>query len=490
MSDDLERLRAEGNEALAKHEARTRKPARAAYLVDVPELEGDGVDVLGRVHSVAYTGTLSGDGPHLYEHRFEPDAAPLLGADSANGQLFFIGGNYTTSSRGIIDANARGYPDGFEGEQVNPRRQNPDEWKAAVLLPSQTWAEISAVLEVFLDQSENEVDRHGGRQAVLNQVEAYPDMPNYVWHADALSILLDAIAGGIMAGPSANPRPNSWSPRGFAKEIASKVPMRVAAQLRTNKRAPALAEIARIVANEDRKQGGMLTPTQVESIALRVAEQLAVVPNPPATVVHRAVDVIDGKTVAQLEIYTGVPHPQAPFSEKQYVVSVYHPDGEVYRYAAGSNYDDAMGWWSKVLAEAASHGMGFREVDPNEAPASNPRLLPMAPDNRKWNAAAAKKRVKKWATTGKTVDWDKYARAFMYRDPKKRDVGYGFKLPFADVIKGELYAVPRAIEAIHGVLDGARGGVDIPRPAKDKAKRLVVAYYRKMGKPFSGWGKR
>jgi len=146
-----------------------------------------------------------------------------------------------------------------------------------------------------------------------------------------------------------------------------------------------------------------------------------------------------------------------------------------------------------AYADARSRGATISEAEAYADGLSakrNPRLLPLANDNRKWNGAAARKRLKRWATDGKHVDWDKYAQGFMYRDPAHPDVGYGFKLPFADIVNGKLVAVPHAIEAIHAVLDGARGGVDIPRQDQNRARALVESYYRKMQKPFSGWGKR
>jgi hypothetical protein len=112
----------------------------------------------------------------------------------------------------------------------------------------------------------------------------------------------------------------------------------------------------------------------------------------------------------------------------------------------------------------------------------NPSTLPLAPAGRKWSAAAARKRIKKWATQGGRVNWDLYARAFLYRDPQKRDQVSGFKLPIADVIKGRLHAVPHGIEAAAASLEGARGGVDISAAAHARARQWLAAYYRKMGK--------
>ena len=92
-------MTSERDKAIQRHEARTLGRAANVYPVHTPDPQG-GLDVLGRVHAVTYTGTLQGDGPHLYEHKFDPDAAPLLGADS-RGQLFIFGGRYTTTDRAV-----------------------------------------------------------------------------------------------------------------------------------------------------------------------------------------------------------------------------------------------------------------------------------------------------------------------------------------------------------------------------------------------------
>jgi hypothetical protein len=78
----------------------------------------------------------------------------------------------------------------------------------------------------------------------------------------------------------------------------------------------------------------------------------------------------------------------------------------------------------------------------------------------------------------------KYAKAFFYKDPDKADQWGGYKLGFADVIDDELKAVPRGIFAVAGVLNGARGGADIPDEDVEKIKKRVETWYAKMAKEF------
>ena len=111
--------------------------------------------------------------------------------------------------------------------------------------------------------------------------------------------------------------------------------------------------------------------------------------------------------------------------------------------------------------------------------------LPLAPDSHPWDKSAAERRVR-GLTDSKIEPSKGYRKAFFWFDSAKSDEFTAYKLPFADVVGGKLQAVPRALYAVAGVLDGARGGVDIPEADKSKIKNQVEKYYKKMGKesPF------
>jgi HK97 family phage prohead protease len=107
--------------------------------------------------------------------------------------------------------------------------------------------------------------------------------------------------------------------------------------------------------------------------------------------------------------------------------------------------------------------------------------LPLASRDHEWDGPAAKKRIFDWAG-GDDFSPDKAKRAFFYYNPDAPKLKGSYKLPFADVIDGKLVAVPRALSAVQGALDGARGGVD-GISAEDKAKIMakVNAYKKRMG---------
>jgi hypothetical protein len=106
--------------------------------------------------------------------------------------------------------------------------------------------------------------------------------------------------------------------------------------------------------------------------------------------------------------------------------------------------------------------------------------LPLADRRRHWDADEAEKRIREWAGAQDTPN-DKYRKAFVFYDEHNKANFTAYKLPIADVVDGKLMAVPRAVIAAAAVLDGARGGVDIPKEDIEKAKSHIAKYYQKMG---------
>ena len=112
--------------------------------------------------------------------------------------------------------------------------------------------------------------------------------------------------------------------------------------------------------------------------------------------------------------------------------------------------------------------------------------LPLAPPDHPWNGPAAKKRIFEWAG-GQKFDPKKARKAFFYYDEKKPEERTAYKLPFADVIDGKLHCVRRAIYAVEGALNGARGtGVDIPSEDKTQIAKKVNVYKKRWEKEQPG----
>ena len=110
--------------------------------------------------------------------------------------------------------------------------------------------------------------------------------------------------------------------------------------------------------------------------------------------------------------------------------------------------------------------------------------LPLAPRARAWDGDAAESRVRAWATSDGEVDFTRYRRAFFWYDSEAPENFGSYKLGFADIIDGELTAVPRGIFAVAAVLQGSRGGVDIPAADMPRVRARVSGYYANMRDGF------
>jgi hypothetical protein len=106
--------------------------------------------------------------------------------------------------------------------------------------------------------------------------------------------------------------------------------------------------------------------------------------------------------------------------------------------------------------------------------------LPLADRDRKWDGDAAEKRVRKWADAQDGPN-QKYRDAHVWYDGDKKDNFTAYKLLIADVIDGGLKAVPRGVMAAGAIMDGARGGIDVPKSDVDRIKSHLAKYYTKMG---------
>jgi hypothetical protein len=105
--------------------------------------------------------------------------------------------------------------------------------------------------------------------------------------------------------------------------------------------------------------------------------------------------------------------------------------------------------------------------------------LPIADRDREWDGDAAEGRVRRWAGAEDGPN-EKYRDAHVWYDADNKDNFTAYKLLIADVVDGKLHAVPRGVMAAGNVLQGGRGGVDIPDDDADRARSHVAKYYEKM----------
>ena len=105
--------------------------------------------------------------------------------------------------------------------------------------------------------------------------------------------------------------------------------------------------------------------------------------------------------------------------------------------------------------------------------------LPLADRDREWDGAAAEKRVRAWADAEDEPN-QKYRDAHVWYDADAKQNFTAYKLLIADVVGGKLVAVPRGVFAAAAVMQGSRGGVDLPAKDVDRVKSHLAKYYAKL----------
>ena len=81
---------------------REKAPSRARRVsVSIPRA----LMVMGKAEFIGYR-TTHGDEAKLYKHDFKPGSRPLLCVDQ-HGKIFFVGGRYRVTSRGIVDLDSK-----------------------------------------------------------------------------------------------------------------------------------------------------------------------------------------------------------------------------------------------------------------------------------------------------------------------------------------------------------------------------------------------
>lgn len=106
------------------------------------------------------------------------------------------------------------------------------------------------------------------------------------------------------------------------------------------------------------------------------------------------------------------------------------------------------------------------------------RDLPLADREREWDGDAADERVRKWAKVDDEPN-AAYRDAHVWYDADKKENFTAYKLLIADVVDGKLVAVPRGVMAAAAVMQGSRGGVDLPDKDRDRVKSHLAKYYAK-----------
>ncbi|MGA5497707.1 hypothetical protein ACPCSP_25420 [Streptomyces cinereoruber] len=121
------------------------------------------------------------------------------------------------------------------------------------------------------------------------------------------------------------------------------------------------------------------------------------------------------------------------------------------------------------------------------ASASGDTDLPVHDDpERPWDGGEVQKRVLAWATGDDgAVDTVRLGAAYLWRDDDADPAtASAYKLPFADVISGELRIVAEGVYAAGSVLQDGMGGVDLPEDDIDAVKGRAAALYARLAEAY------
>lgn len=105
---------------------------------------------------------------------------------------------------------------------------------------------------------------------------------------------------------------------------------------------------------------------------------------------------------------------------------------------------------------------------------------PVADRDQDWDGDAAEKRVREWAGAEDGPN-AKYRDAHVWYDGEKPDNFTSYKLLIADVVDGKLKVVPRGLMTAGNVMQGGRGGANLPKDEIPEIKKHLARYYEKMG---------
>ncbi|MFG1923469.1 hypothetical protein [Cryptosporangium sp. NPDC048952] len=106
--------------------------------------------------------------------------------------------------------------------------------------------------------------------------------------------------------------------------------------------------------------------------------------------------------------------------------------------------------------------------------------FPLGDRAARWDGSAAEKRVRAWADAEDEPN-EKYRNAHVWYDKDRKDKFTGYKLLIADVVDGELVAMPRGFMAAAAIMQGSHGGIDLPEADIARVKSHLAKYYAKLG---------
>jgi hypothetical protein len=148
---------------------------------------------------------------------------------------------------------------------------------------------------------------------------------------------------------------------------------------------------------------------------------------------------------------------------------------------------NAKVFWPKYLAAWDKYVDDNKlDADPKGANMKIKGVVPFketakADQGEAWDANAAVERLRKWAGVDaenpSDAAWKKYADGFTWFGGEGNKLG-DFKMPHHDVKNGKLVVVFRGVAAGMAVINGGRGGVNLPSVDKEKVYNHLAKHYK------------
>jgi HK97 family phage prohead protease len=109
--------------------------------------------------------------------------------------------------------------------------------------------------------------------------------------------------------------------------------------------------------------------------------------------------------------------------------------------------------------------------------------FPIAPRDTPFDRKTAEGHIRDWSDA-KDAPNAQYKQAFFWHDPDQGDNFGAHKLPFVAKVDDKMMAVPSGIFRAAAIMQGARGGVNMPDADRPKVRAAIGQYYTKMAKHF------
>ena len=151
------------------------------------------------------------------------------------------------------------------------------------------------------------------------------------------------------------------------------------------------------------------------------------------------------------------------------------------------------GWTIEACEQWAESHMGDEKnlrIDHIKGVISH-EMYPMMPMDTIWEESKAVANITKWASSDKsgtkeTIDWNKFAKGFVFQEEKKDDFA-SYKMPHHDIVEDNIMTNDNGVIAAMAILLGAGEEADISDEDVKGIYDHLAKHYKEMGKEAPEW---